>query len=93
MVFSNLLIANRGEIAIRIIRAAEDMGIETTAIFSTDDTNSIHIQAADHSVSLDEKGVAAYLNIENIIEKAKLNGCDAIYPKILYSPSAVKMKI
>ena len=48
MVLSNLLVANRGEIAIRIIRAAEDIGIKTTAIFSKDDANSIHTQAADN---------------------------------------------
>ena len=80
MVLSNLLVANRGEIAIRIIRAAEDIGIKTTAIFSTDDANSIHTQAADNSISLEEKGATAYLNIENIIEQAKINGCDAIHP-------------
>ena len=74
MVLSNLLVANRGEIAIRIIRAAEDIGIKTTAIFSTDDANSIHTQAADNSISLEEKGATAYLNIENIIEQAKING-------------------
>ena len=76
----NLLIANRGEIAIRITRAAQDLGILTTAIYSEDDGASLHVQKADAAVGLRGKGAAAYLDIAQIVALAADNNCDAIHP-------------
>lgn len=74
------LIANRGEIAVRIVRAAADLGIETVAVFSPDDAGALHTQIADHAVPLTGAGVAAYLDVAAIIETARNNGCDSIHP-------------
>ena len=63
----SLLIANRGEIAIRIARTASDLGIVTTAIYSEDDVQSLHIRHADRAVNLGSTGVAAYLDAAGII--------------------------
>ena len=77
---SKLLIANRGEIAIRVARAASDLGIETVAVYSTDDAKSLHVHSADEAVALDGLGVPAYLNIDGLIEAAQSTGCDAVHP-------------
>ncbi len=76
----SLLIANRGEIAIRIMRAAAELGIRTVAVFSEDDAPSLHTRKADDARPLRGKGVAAYLDIDTIIAVAKDTGCDAIHP-------------
>jgi Biotin carboxylase, N-terminal domain/Domain of unknown function (DUF4189) len=78
--FRKLLIANRGEIAIRIARSAADLGIATVAMFSTDDVTSLHVRKADEAHPLGKAGPAAYLDIEGIIALAKAAGCDAIHP-------------
>lgn len=76
-----LLIANRGEIAIRIIRACKEMGIKTVAIYSTADKESLHVQLADEAVCVGgAKSLDSYLNMSNIISAATLKGCDAIHP-------------
>jgi len=75
-----LLVANRGEIAIRIIRAAAEMGIRTVAIFSEDDANSLHSRKADEIRPLRGVGPAAYLDVEQILAIANEAGCDAIHP-------------
>ena len=75
-----LLIANRGEIAIRIARAARELGIRTTAMHSQDDALSLHTRKADETVLLPGKGAAAYLNVEAIVAAARENGCDAVHP-------------
>ena len=80
MSFRKLLIANRGEIAIRIARAASDLGIATVAVFSADDATSLHVRKADEAQPLGRAGAAAYLDIERMIEVAKDSGCDAIHP-------------
>ncbi|AUM75750.1 carboxyl transferase domain-containing protein [Paracoccus jeotgali] len=80
MKIRSLLIANRGEVAIRVARAAADMGIRTVAVYSEDDANSLHVRAADHVVDLEARGAAAYLDIEKIISVAIANDCDAIHP-------------
>ncbi len=77
---SRLLIANRGEIAIRVARAASDLDIGTVAAYSSDDANSLHVHAADQAVALDGQGVPAYLNIDGLIAAAKSTGCDAVHP-------------
>ncbi|MFC1885732.1 carboxyl transferase domain-containing protein [Thermodesulfobacteriota bacterium] len=80
MIPSKLLIANRGEIAIRVARAAADLGIRTAAVFSEDDEYSLHRQMADEAYALDGFGVKSYLDIEKIIDTARQAGCDAIHP-------------
>ena len=77
---NHILVANRGEIAIRILRTATDLDIETTAIYATDDGEALHTRHANHSESLDTEGVPAYLDHENVIKIAQANGCDAIHP-------------
>ncbi len=77
---NSLLIANRGEIAIRIIRAAAEMGIRTMAVFPHDDATSLHTRKADEARQLAGTGAAAYLDGEQIIRVAKEAGCDAIHP-------------
>src|ERR1700674_4278967 len=77
---NSLLIANRGEIAIRVMRAAAELGIRTVAVFSEDDARSLHTRKADEARRLNGVGSAAYLDMEQIIEVAKLSGCDAIHP-------------
>jgi acetyl/propionyl-CoA carboxylase alpha subunit len=76
----HILVANRGEIAIRVLRTAADCNIMSTAIYATDDSLSLHTRHADHVVDLEEEGVAAYLNIDNIVRVAVDKGCDAIHP-------------
>ncbi|PAE24358.1 MULTISPECIES: acetyl-CoA carboxylase biotin carboxylase subunit [Bacillaceae] len=76
-----LLIANRGEIAVRIIRAAREMGIESVAVFSEADREALHVQLADEAYCIGPKASKdSYLNFTNIISVAKLTGCDAIHP-------------
>ena len=77
---NSLLIANRGEIAIRIIRAAAEMGIRTVAVFPDDDSQSLHTRKADEARRLSGAGAAAYLDGEQIIALAKETRCDAIHP-------------
>ncbi len=78
--FKKILIANRGEIAIRIARAAADLGIASVAVYSDDDATSLHIRKADESHALGRAGVPAYLDRARIIALAKETGCDAIHP-------------
>ena len=80
MGFGRILIANRGEIAIRIARAARDLGIESVAVYSDDDSESLHVMFADISCRLEGAGVAAYLNSQGIVDAARESGCDAIHP-------------
>ena len=80
MIAKRLLIANRGEIAIRIARTAADMGIATVTIFSEDDSASLHTRKVDEARGLHGIGAAAYLDIEQIIAIAKTCRCDAIHP-------------
>ena len=75
-----ILIANRGEIAIRIARTCNDLGIKTIGIFSEDDLNSLHLSKMDESFMIDEKGASAYLNIKKIIDIAKREKVDGIHP-------------
>lgn len=75
-----LLIANRGEIALRILRAARDLEIGTVAVYSQDDVSALHRVLADEAVALDGAGPAAYIDIAGIIAAAKATGCDAVHP-------------
>ena len=80
MSVTNLLIANRGEIAIRIVRAAAELGIRTVAVFSEDDAASLHVRKADEARPLEGRGVPAYLDMTQLIEAAEQAGCDAVHP-------------
>ncbi len=81
MEIKKILIANRGEIACRIIRTALDMDIETVAVYSEADRYALHTMMADESVPIGPAvSSESYLKIENIIETAKFTGCDAIHP-------------
>mgnify|MGYP000293735993 CR=1 FL=1 len=89
--FHKILIANRGEIAVRIIRACRNMGIRSVAVYSKEDKNSLHVQLADQRVCIGE-GPARnnYLNMERIITAARNVGADAIHPGFGFYP---KMQI
>ncbi|MFL1486268.1 carboxyl transferase domain-containing protein [Marinobacter sp. LN3S78] len=80
MNFNKLLIANRGEIAVRIARAAGEMGLACVAVYSEDDSASLHVSHADQAVQLPGKGANAYLDIDGIIAAAKEAGADALHP-------------
>ncbi|MCQ4795469.1 acetyl-CoA carboxylase biotin carboxylase subunit [Anaerofustis stercorihominis] len=76
-----VLIANRGEIAVRIIRTCKEMGIKTVAVYSTADKDSLHVQIADEAVCIGPAKVNdSYLNMSNIIEAACSSGADAVHP-------------
>ncbi|MEY3857765.1 MAG: hypothetical protein RL290_359 [Actinomycetota bacterium] len=76
-----VLIANRGEIAVRVIRACKDHGLESVAVYSDEDRNAIHSQMADSAFSLHgTTATETYLNIEKLIEVAKQSGADAVHP-------------
>jgi len=80
--FTKILVANRGEIAIRAMRAAFELGAKTVAVFPYEDRNSMHRLKADEAYQIGEKGhpVRAYLDVSEIIRVAKESGADAIYP-------------
>ena len=75
-----LLIANRGEIAIRIAQAAAELGIATVGVFSEDDATSLHVRRVDEAIALKGRGAAAYLDIGGVVAAARAAGCDAIHP-------------
>ena len=79
---SKVLVANRGEIAIRAFRAAYEMGIATVAVYAYEDRNSLHRLKADESYQIGEKGhpVRAYLSVDEIVRVAQQCGADAVYP-------------
>jgi acetyl-CoA carboxylase biotin carboxylase subunit len=79
--FKKILIANRGEIALRIIRTAREMGIKTVAVYSTADKDSLHVRFADEAVCIGPPpSPQSYLNIPNIIAAAEITNADAIHP-------------
>jgi 3-methylcrotonyl-CoA carboxylase alpha subunit len=81
MKISKLLIANRGEIAVRIMRTANRMGIRTVAIYSEVDIESLHVKFADEAYCIGHSSLAdTYLNIEKVIAIAKESGCDSVHP-------------
>jgi acetyl/propionyl-CoA carboxylase alpha subunit len=76
-----VLIANRGEIAVRIIRACHQLGIETVAVYSDADARAMHVQLADHAVHIGPApAVESYLNIERVMEAVRSSGADAVHP-------------
>ena len=79
--FKKILIANRGEIALRVIRTCKEMGIKTVAVYSTADKDSLHVRFADEAVCIGPAVSAkSYLSIPNIIAAAEITNADAIHP-------------
>lgn len=79
--FKKVLIANRGEIAIRVLRSCKELGIETVSVHSTEDEDSLHVKLADESVCIGPaKSIHSYLNIPSILSAAEITGADAIHP-------------
>ena len=75
-----ILIANRGEIAIRIAKSSKDLGLKTVGVISEDDADSLHISRMDENFQLKDNGVQAYLDIKDIVSIAKENQIDLIHP-------------
>jgi acetyl/propionyl-CoA carboxylase alpha subunit/acetyl-CoA carboxylase carboxyltransferase component len=80
MGLQSVLIANRGEVAVRVARAGAQLGLRTVAVYSTDDAASLHTRAADEAVPLARSGPAAYLDVEALVSAALDCGCDAVHP-------------
>ncbi|MBO9710497.1 MAG: carbamoyl-phosphate synthase large subunit [Caulobacter sp.] len=80
MPFSRVLIANRGEIAVRIARAAAELGLAGVAAFAADEAGAPHVAAADAAIALPGSGPRAYLDVEAVVAAAKAAGCDALHP-------------
>lgn len=80
MNLSSILIANRGEIAIRIARACSSLGLQPVAVHSADDAPSLHVLRADRVVALPGRGAAGYLDIDAVVAAAREAGCDAVHP-------------
>ena len=79
--FSKILIANRGEIALRVIRAAREMGIQTVAVHSTADSDAMHVRMADEAICIGPpSGAQSYLNVAAIISACEITGAEAIHP-------------
>lgn len=81
MKFSKILVANRGEIAVRVMQTAKAMGYQTVAVYSDADRNARHVQEADEAVYIGASKVSeSYLSIAKIIEACKKTGADAVHP-------------
>ena len=79
--FKKILIANRGEIAVRVIRACHELGISAVAVFSEVDRGALHVQRADEAYPIGPAAAAeSYLSIERILDAAKKSGAEAIHP-------------
>ena len=79
--FSRVLVANRGEIAVRVIRALHELGIEAVAVYSTADANALHVSLADHAVCIGPPAAAeSYLVIPNVVAAAETTRCEAVHP-------------
>jgi acetyl/propionyl-CoA carboxylase alpha subunit len=78
--FQKVLIANRGEVSIRVARALADIGVASVAVYSSDDKASLHVVRADAAVALPSSGAAAYLDIAAVVAAAVTAGCDAVHP-------------
>jgi len=80
-VLSRVLVANRGEIAVRVIRAAHELGMEAVAVYSTADEHALHVRMADRAVRIGPPPAAqSYLSIASVVAAAKTTGCDAVHP-------------
>jgi acetyl-CoA carboxylase biotin carboxylase subunit len=85
IMFKKILIANRGEIALRIIRTCREMGIKSVAVYSTADAESLHVRFADEAVCIGPPSSSeSYLKIPNIIAAAEITNADAIHPGMVF---------
>ena len=79
--FNKILIANRGEIALRVIRTCKEMGIKTVAVYSKADVDSLHVRFADEAVCIGPSpSIDSYLKVSNLIAAAEITNADAIHP-------------
>ncbi|MDD0817036.1 carboxyl transferase domain-containing protein [Curvibacter sp. HBC28] len=78
--FSKVLVANRGEVALRIVRALHDLGIASLAVYAQDDAGAPHVSAATESTALGATGPSAYLDVPALLALARAHGCDAVHP-------------
>ena len=79
--FTRVLVANRGEIAVRVIRALHELGVEAVAIYSTADRDALHVRMADHAVCVGPPAAGeSYLRIPSVIAAATTTGCEAVHP-------------
>jgi acetyl-CoA carboxylase biotin carboxylase subunit len=80
-VFDRVLVANRGEIAVRVIRALHELGIEAVAVYSTADRDALHVELADHAVCIGPpSAIESYLRISNVVAAAGTTGCEQSTP-------------
>src|SRR5439155_11371602 len=81
VMFSRVLVANRGEVAVRVIRALHELGVEAVGVYSTADADSLHVRLADRAVCIGPPSAAeSYLRIASLIGAAETTGCDAVHP-------------
>ncbi|CAM02431.1 pyruvate carboxylase [Saccharopolyspora erythraea NRRL 2338] len=80
MQIAGLLVANRAEVAVRVIRAAGELGVETVAVHAADDADALHVRMADRAVPLPGTGPAGYLDGAALVDAARSTGCDAVHP-------------
>ena len=81
--FKKILIANRGDVALRVLRACKEMGIQTVIVHSTADAESMPVRLADESVCIGPAAAGqSYLNIPNLVSAAAVTGCDAVHPGV-----------
>ena len=79
--FQRILIANRGEIAVRILRACRELGVDTVAVYSSADADALHVQLATQAVCIGPaKAADSYLNVDALLTVARQTGCDALHP-------------
>src|SRR5881275_3373768 len=79
--FTRVLVANRGEIAVRVIRALHELGIEAVAVYSTADADALHVRLADRAVRIGPPPASeSYLSIPSVIAAATTTGCEAVHP-------------
>src|SRR5947208_253834 len=79
--FSRVLVANRGEVAVRVIRALHELGVEAVAVYSTADAGALHTRLADRAVCIGPASAAAsYLNMASVIGAAEITACEAVHP-------------
>src|SRR3954465_4564188 len=85
--FSRVLVANRGEIAVRGIRALHELGVEAVAVYSTAEREAMHVQMADRAVCIGPPSATdSYLRIPNVIAAAETTGCEAVHPGFGFLP-------